>query len=554
VTSAPPFSIELRTHLKLLWGLRLRTALNRHGKSGALPGILAGIGLAVGSGVASSFTYWATSHPVIAATPTWSRFSLRLAMFLVACVWASWSILTAGIDESAELTRFATFPIRPLRLYLASIFSGLLEPRTLIFYPVIIAALAGFAQARPFPVMLLLPAFALTLFVNLAWARVGLNLTLNVVRHRRSAEIMGGGFIVALLLVANIPPVDASWLLAFSQGLAANTNIDDTIIVNASNALSSTPPVQLAEAAIDLSVGHTEHLAGQASKLLVTALIGFGLAYWLLLRFYKNTARAVRPPKSRSAAAPGRTRGGGTLRVLFEREFADLVRNPKARLLFAVPFFLAVVMRLISARTVAVFLAGPAADLWLLGAICTYASLMAMNFAQNTFAYDGTGLALLYAAPVSLRSVLVAKNLAIFAASGMTCLLLCLFYAVYLHAAPLSLFACVFLIVASQIPILVGFGNFLSSLAPRKYHASLRRRDRAPIFSTGFGFLAAIVAVIPSAAIARRGGHAAPDLATVLALAIATAGAVAFYLVTMPKAADVLERRRELVLAAITRE
>jgi ABC-2 type transport system permease protein len=209
---------------------------------------------------------------------------------------------------------------------------------------------------------------------------------------------------------------------------------------------------------------------------------------------------------------------------------------------------------LISARTVVVFLVGKAADLWLLGSICTYASLMAMNFAQNTFAYDGNGLALLYAAPVSLRQVLVAKNLAIFAASGITCLLLCAFYAFYIQAASPAYFASVLLAMAQQIFVLVAFGNFLSSLAPRKYHASLRRRDRAPIFSTAFGFVAALFAVVPSAVIARSLGKHVPTPGNVFALAVSAAVAFAFYRVSLPGAAALLDRRRELVLAAITRE
>lgn len=552
---APPaLSIGLFTHLALLWGLRVRTALNRsRGAAGSLPAVAAGLGFAVGSGIASAFVYAVLTYPTVAASPAWSRFFLRLVLFLVACVWATWSILTAGVDEHAELSRFATFPVRPFRLYLASILSGLVEPRSLMFYPVIGAALWGYAAARPFPIALALPAAALTAVLNLAWARVGLNLALNVLRHRRSAEIMGGGFLVALLFAAYLPPLDASQLKSLAEGFAGAAAVDDTIVLHASNALGGLPPCKLAETAIALSLGDPSPLVRHLVVIGVSTLVALALAYALLLRFYRHTARGE-APSGVSTAAPRRPPAGGTYRVLFERELADLVLNPKARLLLAVPFFLAIVMRLISARALAWVLAGAAADVWLMGAIVTYASLMAMNFAQNAFAYDGHGLARLYAAPVPLRAVLVAKNLALFASSGVVALLLCAFYVVYLHPAEPAAVGAVLLAVASQVPVLVACGNFLSSLAPRKYHASLRRRDRAPIVSTAVGFLAAVAAVAPSFLVLRALGQDAAGPAMAGLLSLAAAAAVVVYLGTLPAAARLLERRREQVLQAITRE
>ncbi len=179
---------------------------------------------------------------------------------------------------------------------------------------------------------------------------------------------------------------------------------------------------------------------------------------------------------------------------------------------------------------------------------------MAMNFAQNAFAYDGHGLAMLYAAPVSLGDVLLAKNLAVFTASGLVCVLLCLFYSVYLHAVPPWVLLAVVAGAATQLPLLVAAGNFLSSLSPRKYHASLRRRDRAPIFTTAMGFVAAVAAVAPTALVARYFGRQQPGPAAALALVGTALAAAAVWRATLPRAAALLERRREAVLNAVTRE
>ena len=54
------------------------------------------------------------AHPAIAASPLWSHFVLRIITFLVFVVFVVWPVLSAGVDEHSELSRFATFPIRPV--------------------------------------------------------------------------------------------------------------------------------------------------------------------------------------------------------------------------------------------------------------------------------------------------------------------------------------------------------------------------------------------------------------------------------------------------------
>ena len=160
--------------------------------------------------------------------------------------------------------------------------------------------------------------------------------------------------------------------------------------------------------------------------------MGFGLSFVLLVRFYRWTARPA--PRGKDEASTARTARDVALWAMLEREASDFVRNPKARLLCAVPFFLCILLRLVHARDLAAAALGPVADCVLVAVICSYAALVVgANFAQNVFAYDGPGLALLWAAPVPLRTLFVAKNAVHAGGTMIIALVLVAFYGVYVQ-------------------------------------------------------------------------------------------------------------------------
>lgn len=554
---ARPPRVPFGTHLWLVLQLRLTTEGNRlRTLSGAAPAVLGAAAL-LSVALATGFgAYSLMSHPAVAASPRWSSFLLRMIFFLVSTVFVVWPILSAGVDEHSELSRFAVFPIRPRRLFVASSVSALLEPRALGFYPIVIGAALGYFQHRPFAWVTAAPLLFLYCLFNVAWARAGLMLVLNVLRHRRSAEIMGMGFIAALFLATLLPPVDASWVYdLFTRGTFAfgpEDVVDDQIVAGASEALRRLPTGSLPSALEGLARGSFFPARRAAIGLSLWALAGFALAYFLLLRFYRHTARPSRPEKDVSF---GGGTGGGALSALFEREASDFVRNPKTRLLCAVPFFLCILLHLVRARDLVAAVAGEAADAWLLGVLCAYGAIVVgANFAQNAFAYDGAGLAVLYAAPVPLRALFVAKN-AVHALGALSVGIgLTVFYRVYIHAIGVTTALWVLFALLGQVPVLLAAGNLLSVVAPRKFHASLRRRDRPPALATLAGLAAAAVAVFPMGALARLLGRSAPGAGLLLALLAVAAVAWTGYAVALPRVCALLESRRESVLRAVIRE
>ena len=546
-------------HLGLIWRLRLTVAANRfRSAAGAAPVVLGGLALGSVSLGLGWGAFAMLSAPAVAASPLWSSFLLRMTVFLLSAVFVTWPVLSAGVDEHTELSRFATFPIRPWRLFAASSVSALFEPRAVVFYPIVVGAALGYAAHRPFPPLQgALLVFAYLCF-NVAWGRAGLTLVLNVLRHRRSAEILGVLFLGVLFLATLAPPipVDIGWIYAlFEQGGAAVAALGDRLAIAqaASEVIGRTPPGLLA-VGLEEAAGGWSILAGlRVFELLFWALVGSAFSFWLLLRFYRGTARPAPPRRERAWIGSGAR--GGAFGALVEREASDWLRNPKARLLCSVPFFLCILLKLVSARELAAAFFGEATDLWLLWVLCTYAGLVVgANFAQNIFAYDGAGLALLWAAPVRLGTIVAAKNLVHGAGALLVSLLLTAFYGLYVHPFGPASAAAALLALLAQVPVLLAAGNFLSVLAPRKFHASLRRRDRPPALATFGGLAAAAFSVAPTAALIRGLGREAPGAATLAALfGLALLGWLAYWRL-LPRACGLLETRRERVLRQVMRE
>jgi ABC-2 type transport system permease protein len=409
-------------HLWLLWGLRLNIGLNRGpGKSRLL---------SVGAFLLSSAPAWGLGVTFyglmrlrpIAESGVWPFFILNLLCFVTAAVWVTWPLMSAGVDDHSELSRYAPFPISPFRLLIASTVASLFEPRALVFYAPLTGAALGYASVHPvraqwFAVLL----YCLFALLNAAWSRVGLHLVLNVLREKHSAGIIGGGFVLFLVAASFIPPIDTSWLTAVGEG--GVEKLDMSVIVNATLALGRVPPGFFGDALLELTYGYRRNALANGVGMLLFTLMGFGIAYALLLRFHRSVGRAGPAVKESGDNDPfARTRDRYTTLVV--REALDLWRNPRARLLASVPFVLAILLKLMSGRALFEYLLGASVDAWLMGGLCTYgAVVMASTFSQNTFAYDGHGLAMLIAAPVELGDVLRAKNIVQgLAAAGMAVL------------------------------------------------------------------------------------------------------------------------------------
>lgn len=538
-------------HLWLLWRFRLSIALNR-GRGGRVLSALAfAASCAPAVGLFIAFDRLLGWGPV-ASSAVWPPFLVNLTCFVTTCVWCAWPMLSAGVDDHSELSRYLAFPITGFRLMLSSTLASLFEPRALVFYAPVAGAAMGYSRLHP-PVSMGLAVALFAAFVafNAALGRVGLHLVLGVLRRPRNARLIGG-FMVALILACSfIPPIDVSWL--FSLGAGASV-LSERVIEDAARALSRVPPGWFGAGLAQLSLGSISGALEELLSLCILTVLSLSVAQGLLLDFHRQLGRGGSfMPLSRRTNPFAKTPGVAS--TLLARELVELWHNPRARLLACVPFLLAIVLRLLSGRELFVFLAGATADAWVLGALCLYGTVViASTFSQNTFAYDGHGLAFLLAAPVDLAKVLKAKNLAHALSATALSVVVSGFYLVYFRKGGLWDWACAMAAVACILPVLLSAGNLLSVFFPVRFHADLRRRDKLPFVASLLGVAAAAVGSAPFAYALRLEAKAGVSASTVGRLLSFAVAAWIFYGLLLGPSISLLRRRREQVLAAVTRD
>ncbi|MFZ5472133.1 MAG: hypothetical protein ACOZIN_22100 [Myxococcota bacterium] len=539
-------------HLWLLWGLRLSIGLNRGAKNHRALAVAAFV-LSSAPGLALGVAFYRLLvWPPVANSSVWSAFLLNLLCFVTTSVWCAWPVLSAGVDDHSELSRYAAFPLSGFRLMLASMLAGLFEPRTLVFYAPLLGAALGYTAGHPpsSGALALALFFAFVLF-NAASSRVGLHLVLNVLRRRRSAELIGGFFVLVLVACSFIPPIDTRWLFALDAGVGA---LPDRVLEDAALALSRVPPGWFGDALVRLHRGEGIEALENLVGLVELTFLTLAVAYGLLLDFHRQVGRGGWGAGLDRASNPfARTRS--RWKTLLMREAIDLWHNPRARLLASVPFLLAILLKLLSGRDLFVFLLGATADAWLLGAFCLYgAVVIASTFAQNTFAYDGHGMMVFLSAPVDLGEVLEAKNAVHALAAGGLALAVSGFYRVYFGHGRAVDWACGMAAVAGLLPVLLTAGNFLSLYFPVKFHADLKRRDKLPFAASMLGVAAASVGSAPFVWALRLQGKDGASWTTAGLLAAFALLAWLGYRALLPFAARLLVARRELVLRAVTRD
>lgn len=539
-------------HLRLLWGLRVSIGLNRgEGKSRALA-VVAFIASSAPSLIVGWTFYQLMQWPAVAQTKDWPDFILRLLCFVTTSVWVTWPVMSAGVDDHSELSRYSAFPISPFRLMLASTLASLFEPRAIVFYAPVTGAMLGYAQIRHLHhVWMIVPFYCAFALFNASLSRIGLHIVLNVLRQRRSAELIGGFFVLMLVGASFIPPIDTTWLTELGGGINV---VPDALIKDASLALGRFPTGWLAHGIKMLRWPYLDEAVADLTGILELTMIGLVVAYGLLLQFHRHSGRTGQAEGQPRQANPF-ARTEGTFATLVMREAVDLWHNPRARLLASVPFILSILLKIVSGRDLFVFVLGKTADAWVMGGLCLYSAVViASTFAQNTFAYDGHGFTVFLAAPVELGRVLKAKNLVHAAAAFLIALLEAVFYVVYFGQGTWLDVACALLGVAALVPVLLAAGNFLSVYFPVKFHVNLRRRDKLPFAASMLGVAAAAIGAAPFSWALRLRLDAGPDVSTLALLGLSAAATWVLYRMSLPAAIDQLEQRREVVLRAVTRE
>ncbi len=513
--------------------------------------------LAVGLGVGSYLLF--STVPLITASRIWTAFFLGLYCFLIGLFWVLWPLVAAQVDEAYELGRFLHYPVRPARLYLIQTAVALAEPSVIFFYLALVGAGLGLAQTLqpgPFATVGLMVCFAL---MNVAVGRGLLSLFLNVMTSRRSAEILFATFGAALGVAALLPPVDASWLFSQLESMATAAPEDLGEIIRATGAVTDTPPGWLAYGLRAAAMGRTTTAVSTALGMVTVGAVAWLAGLMLLKRFYRGGRGllAARPkPASPSTMTPHpgwRLPGVSEfVSAVFQKEWRTMTSNPKGRMVFAVPFFLLILLKVVGAPALLEYLWGSTWAALLLALLGLYVlAVLSGQFFAAGFGYDGQGVRLVFLTPAPPESWLRGRNLA--QAAFATVQFLGLGLAVYglLSQTSSAGLALPLLGFPFGLLVLLAVGNLLAASHPQRYHLSLARRDR-PQPAAALTVLAALASVSLSVSGALLAARLTSLPAAVTLAPLVGIGAL-LYRLLLPVAARRTWANRDRILTAIAR-
>jgi len=470
VISAPGKSTQLFLVGWLRWRLFVNGLRTATGKLNLAVHIImgAGIGLGiVGLGVLLGLGSW---YAISRGKPT----LLSAELWLVFLVWLLLPLLISGFGAESDPVSLLRFPLRFSTFVLLALAHGVFDPAAAACLYWLAAMLLGIAVASFSVLEWAIPAFAGLALLNLLLNRAIYAWLSRWMAQRRTREILGAVGVLLAISGQFISPLAnryghraLPWVTRFASGVRVL-------------------PPGIAAATIAFGRAGSTGKAGAefAGLLAYCGVIGWLLTIRLRAEYRgENLSEARRP----SAEARAPVRAGWnvvgfspTVAALFEKDLRYLLRNTAAYLTLLTPLLIIIVLSMSRHGSphpkVMGFMLGRA-TYFPMGV--AYILLTLVGLAYNSLAYDGSGLLMLFSAPLRFRDVMVAKNL---------------LHSMVLVAEVILVFVVVQFVGGPTPPVVVGMtvagalwaflvnltaGNLVSLYFPRKWKPGQMRRQPA---------------------------------------------------------------------------
>ena len=477
--------------------------------------------------------------------------SFALIFWGIFIFWQMYPVLGSAFSAPFEFGSLLRFPMRFSSFYLLNLAFGLLDPVSLVCILWLFGVFVGVGIADA----TLLPWTFLALFVFGA-TNVLLSRTVYVwlerwLARRRTREALGLLFVFMMICVQFVGPLASRWQRHQAPALGQYA-----YLFHVANFL----PPGLAEAA--LIDAHRGDQMFALFSIAAIAAYALGIAALLGMRLQaqfmgENLSEALAPVP---AGHQEKVRAAWDIRLLptpvaaiFEKEIRYLFRSAPIIFTFVMPLFVLAMFRFVPSHGghESSFLV-KAPD-WAFPIGAGYALLILANIVYNSFGADGAGLQLYLTAPVRLRDVLLAKNLAhstvlVLATSGVLITTIVLYrppsFAVTFGTVMALLFA---------LPLNLAAGNMMSIYSPKKYDfgAFNRQRSTGATAFVSMGVEAVVVGIAAAVFFLTRYLHRV-WLAGIIFLPLAAIALAVYWIVLNLAARRVLERR-EILIAEICR-
>lgn len=529
IDTLPGFRQQIALVARLRWNLFRNSLRTLKGRLEAvsigivwlmMSGLILGGGAAMGVGAFLLVTY---GHEVWLAGLLW----------LVFLYWQLSPLFAAAVGAQFDFTNLLRFPLRFSSFFTLSLAYGLFEPGAVgsIFW--LLCMSVGVGLARPLLFLWVLLVVLVFATVNLLLARAVLTWIDRWLAQRRTREILGVLFILAMLSFQLIGPIISHLKRQHVRALPS-------WIPSLMTVAHVLPPGFAGDALIRMLDGH--FVLASVGLLLLGAylLLFFWLLRMRLLAQFRgeliSETPAARPAKARglgkSASAswqiPLVSSASG---AVFEKDLRYALRSWLMIFNLLAPVILVAFFGFtLRQQPKGISFIMNHAD-YIYPVALSYTLLIQINWVFNSFAYDGAGIQFLFLVPLRFREVFIGKNLfqgvvafadaiAVWAAVA------------WLFQSP-SLAIVVAALAALLFQMLVNFilGNILSVCFPRKMEfGSLRRKNQSGVTAAvgivGDLILIGVAGVVFFITIAT--GHVV--FATPIFLILAAGAAIAYHM------------------------
>ncbi|HXN65376.1 MAG TPA: hypothetical protein VN862_08590 [Candidatus Acidoferrales bacterium] len=414
--------------------------------------------------------------------------------------WQLAPILASQFAAGFDSTGLLRFPLRFSSFFALHLSYGVADPVALtgVFWHVCL--FAGLVMARSALAAQFALIVALSVLMNLLLSRMLFTWLERLLAQRRTREIL---FVLMMLFFLSVQ---------FSGMLVHRWGAPLAHFFRASASFwMAFPPGQARAALSSFADGETALGLGACGVLtLYTAVFAVLLIYRLHGEFrgeyFGETAapaaraRKLKAPAHSATAASAspvaivRAKSAqeiisGPVAAVFMKEIRYLFRNSMQLLNLVVPIILVAIFGMSWHNTPAragAFRPGfSGASLAYPGAVA-YAMLVVIQLFLNSFAYDSSGVQMLFLAPVKFREVMLGKNLfqAVFVA--MEAVLVWVIVAIAVAPPPFSILLTTWAGLLVVAPISMAVGNWFSLTFPRRLEFGVRRQRMAGLSKLAF--------------------------------------------------------------------